>query len=300
MTMYRWFIAASCAVLLHLGAFYALFSHTPDDGAQGWGSNGIEFDLGMLGDIGASDHVGNAGAQADSSNRHLAKPNVSSHRPSVVSQSDASTPAQTPIALPTDGKTAVKAIKQNEQSQRNHTNQNAVSLSDPEISPEPKTMAHTSVPNVQSEKKKRITEKDIAPHDVGGNLQAATATKDSLGRSSAADGKRTSGSGNANHAGGNPNAQVSYFAQLNAKLAQHKFYPSSSRKRKEEGVATVSFRAHPNGRATAIRVTQGSGYRNLDKAVIEMVKRAQPLPRFSEGMDATPIEVVIPIEFRLN
>ena len=49
----HWIIAGGLAVSVHAGAFYAAF-YAPTAGSQSAGSQGIEFDLGMVGDLGAS------------------------------------------------------------------------------------------------------------------------------------------------------------------------------------------------------------------------------------------------------
>jgi protein TonB len=296
MTMYRWFIAALCAVLLHLGAFYAFFSQPPvDDGAQGWGKHGIEFGLGMfVADMGASNLAGKVYNGPDSADSDRVKP---------ISTPPAKTQS-TPVQTITAEKKVQKRIKTDNAPERQHQPKSDSSTFDLKLS---ETKGDESTPlaaNVEPETETGTTKVESAKHNVSDNVSdsatSGSITNDSLGTQGAKAAVLTSGSGNTTHAGGNPHAKTSYFTKLNATLARHKFYPLVSRKRKEEGVVTVSFNAHPNGRASGIRVTKGSGFRNLDKAVIDMVKRAQPLPKFTEGMDDTPIEVVIPIEFRLN
>ena len=49
----HWIVAGGLAVSLHAGAFYGVFLHNHDkSGSLAAGEQGVEFDLGMLGDMG--------------------------------------------------------------------------------------------------------------------------------------------------------------------------------------------------------------------------------------------------------
>jgi len=82
--------------------------------------------------------------------------------------------------------------------------------------------------------------------------------------------KATTGRSNSASSGGNPGAKASYFSQLKSVLAQNKRYPRASRRRNEEGVVSLSFVAYADGSVSDVKITQSSGHRRLDNAVLDM------------------------------
>ncbi len=93
--------------------------------------------------------------------------------------------------------------------------------------------------------------------------------------------------------------QSSYKAQLSSWLARHKRYPRSARRRRLEGVALLTFTLNADGEVLQFEVTESAGYEVLDREVINMLKRAEPLPRFPAGLNQTVREFEIPIRFEL-
>jgi protein TonB len=295
MNLIQWLVASTFAFLLHITVFYALFSGPEfDDGAQGAGKNGIEFDLGMLGDMGESGQANRAKQAIDTATIKPVAPTLAPKHNTQLSTplSPQSALKPTPKQKPQIEKVAAPTEKM---------------VAHP-IQPAPSTQAEIKrnlLTKVNSESKSKSKSEATPVNHVPTAMDAAATTDGSSSEKSSLFAQKTqhqitTGSGKTNHGGGNPDAKISYFAQLNAKLAQHKYYPNVSRRRQEEGVATVGFKAHPNGRVSHVRVIKSSGFRNLDKAVVDMVKRSLPLPAFSQGMAQTPIEVTIPIEFRLE
>ena len=54
----HWIVAGGLAVSLHAGAFYGAFMHPKNEsGSLAAGEQGIEFDLGMLGDMGVKEET---------------------------------------------------------------------------------------------------------------------------------------------------------------------------------------------------------------------------------------------------
>ena len=82
--------------------------------------------------------------------------------------------------------------------------------------------------------------------------------------------------------------------QLGAWLAAHKNYPSAARQRGEEGEVMVNFTVEGDGRVSAVLIQKGSGFADIDKAVIAMLQGATlPAP----GVAATR---TVRIRFHLN
>ena len=61
-------------------------------------------------------------------------------------------------------------------------------------------------------------------------------------------------------------------------LEQFKFYPASARRRGIVGEVEVAFELHAKGQANMLKVLTASGYRVLDEAALEAVRRAVPFP----------------------
>ncbi|KKL75511.1 hypothetical protein LCGC14_2054150, partial [marine sediment metagenome] len=112
--------------------------------------------------------------------------------------------------------------------------------------------------------------------------------------------KRTTGSANSQMTGGQLAAQQTYFSQLAAILAQHKRYPRASRRRGEEGIVKLFFIVDRDGEVLNYRISESSGSKRLDEAVIKMLNKASPLPAFPADMTQQQLEVNVPIAFRLN
>lgn len=72
-----------------------------------------------------------------------------------------------------------------------------------------------------------------------------------------------------------------------------KTYPLMARKRGNEGTVFISFRITPRGIPEDIRVTKSSGYRILDEATLDIVKRAAPFPYLDASLE-------VPVVFRLK
>jgi len=91
-----------------------------------------------------------------------------------------------------------------------------------------------------------------------------------------------------------------YKAQLSSWLARHKRYPRAARRRYLEGVAQLTFTLNSEGDVLQYELTGSTGYEVLDKEVVKMLKRAEPLPRFPAGLNRTVREFEIPIRFELE
>lgn len=59
----------------------------------------------------------------------------------------------------------------------------------------------------------------------------------------------------------------------------------------------MRFVMNREGRVLTARVERSSGHPALDRAALDMLTRAQPLPRPPAEVLAEPIELVVPVEF---
>jgi TonB family protein len=70
--------------------------------------------------------------------------------------------------------------------------------------------------------------------------------------------------------------------QILRKIEAAKRYPKAARKMGIEGITTVRFKLRPGGQVEAVEVVESSGSEILDKASLETVRDAAPLP-YKEG-----------------
>ena len=54
------------------------------------------------------------------------------------------------------------------------------------------------------------------------------------------------------------------------------------------------------GKVLDYQLRQSSGHRLLDREVVSMIQRAQPLPEMPEGMRLAQLELILPVQFRLH
>lgn len=73
-------------------------------------------------------------------------------------------------------------------------------------------------------------------------------------------------------------AKETWQSKLMAHLARFKKYPEDARRRNFEGVNRLRFTVDGEGKVTAYSITGKSGSASLDRATLEMIRRAQPLP----------------------
>jgi TonB family protein len=83
-------------------------------------------------------------------------------------------------------------------------------------------------------------------------------------------------------------------------LEQYKRHPSEAQAHRVEGVVTLNFRVNRNGHVLAREIVRSSGHPELDKEVISMIKRAQPLPPFPPSMPQDQLNLTVPIRFSLR
>jgi periplasmic protein TonB len=87
---------------------------------------------------------------------------------------------------------------------------------------------------------------------------------------------------------------------LAAHLERFKRYPSEARNRGEQGVAKVTFTIDHEGRLVSSRIVQSSGSPTLDQETLDVLARAQPMPRPPEKATDNQLSLTLPVRFSIN
>ncbi len=111
--------------------------------------------------------------------------------------------------------------------------------------------------------------------------------------------QRATGSGEQRQAGGKAGSARGYFAELSAWLNRHKTYPITAKKEKQEGTVKLQFTIHRNGEISDAQLRASSGHPLLDRAALDMLTAASPVPALPDNLGREQISIVIPIEFSL-
>jgi len=95
-------------------------------------------------------------------------------------------------------------------------------------------------------------------------------------------------------------AEISWQSKLNSHLARYKRYPEDARRRGIEGVNRLHLVIDGDGKVVSHSLTGKSGSASLDRATLQMIRRAQPLPAPPAEMltDGT-VEIVAPFIYGL-
>jgi protein TonB len=97
-----------------------------------------------------------------------------------------------------------------------------------------------------------------------------------------------------------PSSVINWQSQLAAHIERFKRYPSEARTHGEQGVARVAFSIDHDGHLLASRIVQSSGSAALDQETLEMLARAQPMPKPPGAMKDSELFFVVPVRFNIK
>ncbi|ATI83420.1 energy transducer TonB [Sphingobium yanoikuyae] len=92
---------------------------------------------------------------------------------------------------------------------------------------------------------------------------------------------------------------MTWEAVLLGHLEKYRRYPATARNRREQGVTYVTFHMNRAGMLLSNRIMRSSGSALLDRAALETLKRAQPLPSIPADR-SDPLELSVPVEFFID
>ena len=109
----------------------------------------------------------------------------------------------------------------------------------------------------------------------------------------AASGNGTGGNGAASAACLDP----VWMRAVTERVRQFFYYPDAALAERTTGVATVHFTVRRNGQIDRLQISKSSGDAGLDKAAMDIMRKAQPLPPIPDRMQVARVEGDLPINF---
>ncbi|WAC47992.1 energy transducer TonB [Asticcacaulis sp. SL142] len=91
-----------------------------------------------------------------------------------------------------------------------------------------------------------------------------------------------------------------YLARVRAYVESHKVYPRGAKRLRQEGVVTVSFTIDREGRLLSSRIVKSSGIAAFDQEALEVLKRAEPMPKPPKDVIGNRLEMITQLEFSLE
>ncbi|MEH6809609.1 MAG: TonB family protein [Hyphomonas oceanitis] len=139
-----------------------------------------------------------------------------------------------------------------------------------------------------------------AASDSSSNASASTASAPSGPTAQSSGKKGTASAAPFGIPNGVEKSQVQYAGLLQAWFLKYKRYPHPARSRRQQGVVNVWFRVDTSGNVLEKRIETGSGYSILDKATLDLLDRASPVPPPPAPLHATELTFTVPISYSLN
>ena len=287
-----WFLAFVMAVSIHLTGAYAYIALAPEriapSGASHAGEGGLEIGLGSMGSY------------------------------AELTETHADTPAPEPVPDLGQTDTAQEDIPEEAPAPE------PVVTPPPTVEPRLAKIEPVPVPepeHIQAEKRAAVEEPPVeapppaseatasessaerppqpAPEQKPAHTPGTTEAPRTEQRSALRTAARATGRGYSRRFGGKAGDPSSYFSALIAWLNQYKDYPAAVKKRKQQGVVVVAFTIDRSGAVLASSVQHSSGYPLLDRAALDMLDRASPLPAMPESMPQQRLNLAVPVEYSL-
>ncbi|MEP3114639.1 TonB family protein [Nisaea sp.] len=100
--------------------------------------------------------------------------------------------------------------------------------------------------------------------------------------------------------GATAGARKSYFATIQSWLERHKKYPRAARLRRYEGTVAFSFQIDRSGSIMKRSIVKSSGRKVLDAALLDLLKRADPMPPMPPEIVGATFDFTTSIEYNLR
>lgn len=123
----------------------------------------------------------------------------------------------------------------------------------------------------------------------------ATGVSDEAGRPATASPRQTASTGSSKAAARSPLSPAKWQAEVNAHIRRFKHYPAGA---SGSAVVRVQFRINAQGVVKSASVAGSSGNAALDRAAVETVKRASPVPAPPPDLARASMTLAIAINFK--
>jgi protein TonB len=97
-----------------------------------------------------------------------------------------------------------------------------------------------------------------------------------------------------------PAALIRWQSALAARLARFKRYPAVARARGVQGIAKVAFTIDHEGLLLSSHIVQSSGSSLLDEETLDMLARAQPMPKPPGNTPDSALSFIVPVIFSIR
>ena len=97
-----------------------------------------------------------------------------------------------------------------------------------------------------------------------------------------------------------PAAMIRWQSALAAHLERYKRYPSGARAHHDQGIATVAFTIDHQGRLLRSSIVLSSGSPALDQETLDMLARAQPMPKPPDNTPDRALSFIVPVRFNIR
>lgn len=92
-------------------------------------------------------------------------------------------------------------------------------------------------------------------------------------------------------------ARENWQHRLHNHLAQYKQYPSLARCRDQQGSPKVAFTMSKSGEVLDVWLEQSSKIESLDRAALQLIYRAEPLPALPAEIEEQQVTLIVPINY---
>jgi protein TonB len=169
------------------------------------------------------------------------------------------------------------------------------------VEPPPPFLAHLIKPRAEKAALPVFTIASGAPPQAPAPLAASAAkTSPLLGGTSGNGpmGQAASGNGTGGNGGGTAGClDAAWMRAVSERVSQFFYYPSEALAVRKTGVAMVHFGVRRNGQIDRLEIRRSSGDAGLDRAAIDILQKAQPLPPIPDRMHTDRVDGELPINF---
>ena len=97
-----------------------------------------------------------------------------------------------------------------------------------------------------------------------------------------------------------PAALIRWQSALAARLARFKRYPAAARARGVQGIAKVAFTIDHEGHLLSSHIVESSGSSLLDEETLDLLARAQPMPKPPGDVPDSALSFIVPVRFNIR